>query len=84
MQKADRSEAIGIEEQMNNIVKEWEALIKEYPRLRYSGTSKQFESLLVQYDDRNKPKNQGRWPTLNSVRDVDAEIAIEIWGEERL
>ena len=84
MQKADPSEAIGIEVQMNNIVKEWEALIKEYPRIRYSGTSKQFESLLVQYDDRNKPQNQGRWPTLNSVRDVDAEIAIEIWGEERL
>ena len=82
MQKADPSEASSIEKQMKNLVNDWESLIKEYPNLCYDKPSKQFEPLLVQYDDRNKPGNKDRWPTLNSVRDVDTEIAIEVWGEE--
>ena len=82
MQDADPTEAINIDNQMKNLVKEWEDLIEEYPTLCYESRSKQFEPLLVQYDDRNKPGSKNRWPTLNSVRDVDSEIAIKVRGEE--
>ena len=82
MQKADPSEKLGVAKQMKNKVKEWEALIAEYPNLRYESKHKSLNPLLVQYDDRNKPQNKGRWPTLNSVRNVDAEIEIKIWGEK--
>ena len=82
MQDADPTEAINIDNQMKNLVKEWEDLIEEYPTLCYKAPSKQFEPLLVQYDDRNKPGSKNRWPTLNSVRDVDSEIAIKVRGEE--
>ncbi len=81
MQNADQSEEKNIATQIKSKVDEWEALIEKYPRLRYESRSNQFEPLLIQYDDRNKKKNIGRWATLNSVRNVDVEIAIKVWGE---
>ena len=81
MQKADPSEKKSIAKQMQNKVKEWDALTTKYPSLRYDGKGNQFKTLLISYDERNKPSNKEKWPTLNSVRNVDVEIAIRVWGE---
>jgi len=81
MQKADPSEKNGIEKQMKNKVKEWEALKTKYPNLRYDGKGNQFKTLLISYEERKKPSNIEKWATLNSVRNVDVEIAIKVWGE---
>ncbi|MDB4099324.1 helicase-related protein [Candidatus Thioglobus sp.] len=81
MQKADSSEKNSIAEQMNDKAKEWQSLKVKYPYLRYDGKGNQFKTLLVSYEERSKPSNAEKWATLNSVRNVDVEVAIKVWGE---
>ena len=81
MQKADPSEKNSIAEQMSNKAKEWQSLKVKYPNLRYDGKGNQFKTLLVSYEERSKPSNAEKWATLNSVRNVDVEVAIKVWGE---
>jgi hypothetical protein len=81
MQKADPSEKNSIAEQMNDKAKEWQSLKVKYPYLRYDGKGNQFKTLLVSYEERSKPSNAEKWATLNSVRNVDVEVAIKVWGE---
>jgi len=81
MQRADPSEKDNIAKQMHKKIKEWQSLAKQYPGLRYDGKGNQFKTLLVSYEEKNKPSNSEKWPTLNSVRNVDVEIAIKVWGE---
>ena len=80
MQKSDNSEKDSIEEHVYSIVKKWDNLIKEYPgKLQYRNNSgRQFKSLLCDFDEKVK----GSWPTLHSMRGVDAEIDIVVSGEE--
>jgi hypothetical protein len=80
MQKADPSEEKSIEGHVYSIVKKWDNLIEEYPnKLQYSNSSgKQFQGLLCDFDK----KIDDSWPTLHSMRGVDAEIDIVIYGED--
>ena len=81
MQKADPSEKDSIAKQMKKKAEEWQSLKTKYPNLRYDAKGNQFKTLLVSYEERNKPSNSEKWATLNSVRNVDVEIAIKVWGE---
>jgi len=80
MQKSDNSEKDSIEKHIYSIVKKWDNLIKEYPgKLQYRNNSgRQFKSLLCDFDE----KVNDSWPTLHSMRGVDAEIDIVVSGEE--
>jgi len=66
---------------MHEKINEWQSLREKYPSLRYDGRGNQFKTLLVSYEEKNRPGNSEKWPTLNSVRNVDVEIAIKVWGE---
>jgi len=81
MQKADPSEKENIFKQMHEKINEWQSLREKYPSLRYDGKGNQFKTLLVSYEEKNRPGNSEKWPTLNCVRNVDVEIAIKVWGE---
>ena len=81
MQKADPSEKDSIAKQMKKKAEEWQSLKTKHPNLRYDAKGNQFKTLLVSYEERNKPSNSEKWATLNSVRNVDVEIAIKVWGE---
>jgi len=80
MQQSDNSEKDSIERHIYSIVKKWDKLVKEYPgKLNYSNSSgRQFKSLLCNFGE----KIDGSWPTLHSMRGVDAEIDVVISGEE--
>lgn len=79
MQKADPSEKEGIEQDLWDRIDDWTKRIKDsHERLIYNARSgRQFTPLLSNFED---PRPRG-WPTLNSMRGVDAEIEIVIDGE---
>jgi hypothetical protein len=79
MQSADPTESKGIENDLYNKIEEWkQKIIDNKDRLVYNAKSgRQFVPLLSSFDD---PLPRG-WPTLNSMRGVDAEIEIIIDGE---
>jgi hypothetical protein len=79
MQEADPTESKGIENDLYSKVEEWKRKIIDHgDRLVYNARSgRQFIPLLSNFED---PLPRG-WPTLNSMRGVDAEIEIVIDGE---
>ena len=81
MQRADESEKIGIKDDMQELVGKWDELKKRYTSLRYESKANQFKTLLIDFEKRNIPNNKEKWPTLNSMRNVDVEIDIQVWGE---
>jgi len=79
MQKADPTEKEGIARDLQDRIDDWVKRIKEsHERLIYNAKAgRQFIPLLSNFED---PRPRG-WPTLNSMRGVDAEIDIVIDGE---
>ena len=85
---AESPENIGyIEKKFESVVKRWKDLVDEARKdrlggpLRYEGAGggKNFLRLLCTFQ---LPSCEG-WPTLNSMRNVDTEIEIQVYGEER-
>ncbi len=80
MQLADPTEAKGIDSDMRLRITEWTNKIEEHgERLRYNNrmAGNQFGTLLSSFEE-TRPDG---WPTLHSMRGVDAEIEIVIDGE---
>jgi hypothetical protein len=83
MSRAEPAEAENIQRDMNDIINDWVEKIDrasdEGRPLRYINKGgRQFSSLLKYYGEHDK---EG-WPTLNSMRNVDAEALIGVSGEK--
>jgi hypothetical protein len=66
---------------LESLTSEWSRLVKEPgPPLSFSD-ARQFRGLLAQFpSDGEEP--DGLWPTLNSMRHVDGEVAFSVRGED--
>lgn len=84
IRRADPSEAASSVNHINAILDQWVSRIREAAAtgrpLRYDPQAgNQFLSLLCTFEN----KTGGSWPTLNSMRNVDAECRIRVSGENR-
>ncbi|MFE7411035.1 helicase-related protein [Streptomyces laurentii] len=79
-QRADPDEATATASQLDSLIEEWtqEAEIArgEGKRLYYKPQGRMHESLLTDFG-----KQEGRWPTPQSMRNVDRECLIVVRGE---
>jgi hypothetical protein len=66
--------------QLEYLIEEWRAYLQEPgPPVSFSD-ARQFRGLLAQFPN-DGGAVQGLWPTLNSMRHVDGEVAIQVRGE---
>ena len=83
MIRAEPDEANAITETIKQITSDWieeieRAASENQPLRYYSKAGRQFASLLYQFGR----KQQGLWPTLNSMRHVDQESLLKVMGED--
>lgn len=73
MDSADPSESSEVRHQLERLIEDWQELAAN--NLLYDGTGagQQFRSLLRDFTD---PPAKGKWPTMRSVRNVDAEVPL--------
>jgi hypothetical protein len=79
----DHEEALNTKMHLERLTKEWDEMVNEasasgYP-LCYNEKSKHVRSLLVNFGER--PENSVGWPTLHSMRSVEAQCSITVLGE---
>lgn len=79
--KADPTSAEDTLKHLSSIINQWQAIIVESQEtgrpLRYEKGGNQFTALLCTLEK----KEDGLWPTLNSMRNVDSECLIRLKGE---
>ena len=77
MERADSSEAEEVRKLMQRRIKEWREFAEAHSPLFYEnrGAGIAYASLLFDF---GKPKGLGLWPTMSSVRNVDAEVDVSI------
>lgn len=80
MCKAAPEEATELRKHFYRLLNEWEEQVQAARGgLRFSTKSKQFSSLLTSFGGADE--SEGMWKTLNSMRNVDQESEILIWGK---
>ncbi len=77
----DQLEIEKLIDHLDRIVDTWHLLARDAEVNRYESekSGKQFKPLLKPFGNKS---NSGIWKTLNSMRNVDTETTIRVWGEE--
>ncbi len=71
---SDDGDARQVEQRFDEVVATWKKAAKSDPPLTFANRGKQFNKLLTQYNE----KDDGMWPTLNSMRHIDGETSFRV------